>query len=111
MTAMKVLFISNGFPPQRWAGTETYTASIAKEFKKREYSVQVLCCGEWRKGADYWNGHEDDTYNGIPVRRLTVNWKNSPDPNKYLYANPVIGDYLNDYLKVDQTRSSSCYIL
>jgi hypothetical protein len=53
---MKILYISNGFPPQRWAGTETYTANIAREMKDKGNSVQVLCSGEWRKGSNYWNG-------------------------------------------------------
>ena len=93
--ALKILFVANGFPPTRWAGVETYTAAIASEFMKMGHDVQVLCGGEWENGESYWNGYIDDVYNGIPVRRINLNWQKSPDPQKYLYNNPVIAEFLD----------------
>jgi glycosyltransferase involved in cell wall biosynthesis len=111
---LKVLFITNGFPPHRWAGTETYTANIAKELQNRGHLVQVLCAGRWRDGASYWNGHADDSYQGVPVRRLNLNWRKAPDPFRYLHDNPVVGDYLVGYLKQvgpDLVHVTSCETL
>jgi glycosyltransferase involved in cell wall biosynthesis len=108
---MKILFVTIGFPPRHWAGTETYTASIAHELSQRGYEAQVLCVGDWETGSSYWNGYSDDSYKGIPVRRLNLNWAKSPDPFRYLYNNPVIADYLENYLQEiqpDLVHVTSC---
>lgn len=111
---MKILYIANGFPPERWAGTETYTANIANGLMERGHLAQILCCGDWDKGPKYWNGYVDYIYNDIPVRRLNLNWQRSPDPQKYLYNNPVVGNYLAQYLrelKPDLVHVTSCETL
>ena len=66
---MKLLFISNGFPPEQWAGTETYTAGIAQALQQRGHEVQVFCGGKWHRGPTYWNGYSDEMYERLPVRR------------------------------------------
>jgi glycosyltransferase involved in cell wall biosynthesis len=91
---LKILFLANGFPPDRWAGTETYTAGIAKKLQKRGHHVQVLCAGRWQEGLKYWNGYDDDVHHGIPVRGLNLNWKKATDPFRYLYDNPLVEDFL-----------------
>lgn len=111
---LKVLFIANGFPPTRWAGTETYTAAIAGELMERGHDVQVLCCGEWQDGPAHWNGYKNDIHNGIPVRRINLNWQKSPDPQKHLYNNPVVAGFVDEYLKElkpDLVHVTSCETL
>lgn len=111
---MKILLISNGYPSDRWAGTETYTAGIAEELRQRGHQVQVLCAGEWQTGDRYWNGYSDEVRHGVQVRRLNLNWMKSPDPFSYLYCNPVVGDYLAAYLKQerpDLVHVTSCETL
>ena len=99
---MKILFIANGYPPRRWAGTETYTAGLAKELQRRGHFVQVLCAGEWDKGPAYLNGAEDDLHDGIQVRRLNLNWQKAPDVFRYLYDDPVVEQYLVNLLTLDR---------
>jgi glycosyltransferase involved in cell wall biosynthesis len=111
---LKILFLTNGFPPHRWAGTETYTAGIAKELRGRGCRIQVLCVGGWRNGRDYFNGYDDDLYHDIPVRRLNLNWKRSSDPFRYLYDNPFVAEYLISYLQQvqpDLVHVTSCETL
>lgn len=111
---MKILFISNGFPPHRWAGTETYTAGVAEELLKRSHEVQVLCAGDWENGLRDLNGFTDDYFHTIPVRRINLNWTKSPDPYRFLYNNPVIADYLLGYLQEvspDLVHITSCETL
>ncbi|HMN28332.1 MAG TPA: glycosyltransferase family 4 protein [Caldilineaceae bacterium] len=108
---MKILLISNGFPSRQWAGTETYTAGIAQELQRRGHHVQVLCGGQWHEGPAYWNGFTDETYKGVRVRRLNVNWTNAPDPFLYLYNNPVTARFLASYLdqlQPDLVHVTSC---
>jgi len=108
---MKILFISNGFPPKHWAGTETYTANIAREVKDRGNSVQVLCRGGWDNGPRYWNGYDDSVYDSVPVRRINLNWEKIHDPASYLFDNPIIGEYVDHYLdeyEPDLVHVTSC---
>jgi glycosyltransferase involved in cell wall biosynthesis len=111
---MKILFLTNGIPPHRWAGTETYTAGIAEEFQKRGHKIQVLCVGDWEAGAQGFNGFTDDAFHSIAVRRLKLNWAKTPDPFSYLYNNPTIASYLSSYLqelKPDLVHVTSCETL
>lgn len=111
---MKVLYVTNGFPPHRWAGTEAYTAAIAREFHGRGESVQVLCVGAWDNGEAYFNGYEDSTYEGIPVRRLNLNWTRADDPFTWLFDNPVTaslyGRWLDEW-RPDVVHVTSCETL
>lgn len=108
---MKILFISNGFPPLQWAGTETYTAGIAQELVKRGHQVHVLCGGEWTTGSTYWGGTVEEQFHDIPICRLNVNWMKAPDPFQYLYNNPEVAEFLKGYLdqiKPDLVHVTSC---
>lgn len=96
---MKILFITNGYPPHRWAGTETYTAGIAEELARRGNQAHVLCIGEWEGGSNHWNGYRVEERQGVLIRRLDLDWRRSPDPSRYLYDNPVIADHLATYLE------------
>jgi glycosyltransferase involved in cell wall biosynthesis len=105
---MKILLVSNGFPPRQWAGTETYTASIAKELCRRGRQVQVLCGGDWDTGSSYWNGVTNEIVQDVPVRRINVNWIKAPDPQRYLYNNPVTEEYVAKFLR--ETRPDLVHI-
>lgn len=111
---MKVLFISNGYPPHRWAGTETYTAGLARGLVSRHHQVQVLCVGDWDRGDHYWNGYTDAVHDGVPVRRLNLNWAKAPDPARYLYDNPAAARHVADFLdraRPDLVHVTSCETL
>jgi glycosyltransferase involved in cell wall biosynthesis len=108
---LRILFISNGFPPHQWAGTETYTAAIAQGLLAKNHAVQVLCGGDWEHGDRYWNGVADEVYHGVPVRRININWTKAPDPARYLYNDPETDAYLVDYLtelRPDIVHVTSC---
>ena len=111
---MKILYITNGYKPQRWAGTETYTAGIAEEISGRGHVVDVLCVGEWEKGDAHWNGVSEDIQSGIRVRRINLNWTKSSDPFRHLYDNPLVARYLEGVLreeKFDLVHVTSCETL
>ena len=111
---MKILLAPNGFPPHRWAGTETYTAGIAKGFKKLGHDVRVFCVGDWAVGKHNLNGFVDSLYHSIPVRRLNMNWKKTHNPFGYLYNNPLIAHNFAGYVmefKPDLIHVTSCETL
>lgn len=111
---MKVLYVTNGFPPHRWAGTEAYTAALATEFARRDADVRVLCAGEWDTGEGHVNGVADSDYEGVPVRRLQLNWTRAHDPFTCLYDNPVVGELYGRWLdewRPDVVHVTSCETL
>ena len=111
---MNLVFLSNGFPPRHTAGTENYTAGIASALAQAGHRVSVICVGEWDSGPQPVNGVTRDTYQGVAVARLDANWTAGPDPNRYLYDNPVIADRvaaLLDEMQPDLVHITSCATL
>ena len=108
---MKILFVSNGFPPHRWAGTETYSAAMANELSRQNHTVHILCVGRWNEGQEYWQGFEDSISDGVQVRRIHLNWMKAPSPFRYLYDNHVVGNHvavLLEQLQPDVVHVTSC---
>lgn len=111
---MKVLLVSNFFPPTHNAGTEKRTLGYALQLKNLGLEPQVVCAGNWDVGSNYWNGTTDQVYRDIPVRRVNLNWNLSPDPNQYLYRNPIVADHFAQWLvewQPDIVHVTSCYTL
>ena len=111
---MKTLYITHLYPPQHIGGTENYTHALAKGLIALGHQAQVLCVADWESGERYWNGQSDDVFDGVPVRRLKLNWTKAPDVNRSLYDNPVSADYVKKYLseiKPDLVHITSCNTL
>jgi glycosyltransferase involved in cell wall biosynthesis len=111
---MKILFLSHVFPPNYTSGAENYTFNLAQALVQHGHQVYVLCAETWDSGAHYWNGHTDEMYEGIWVRRLNLCWHKAPDPNRYLYDNPVTAEHLRVWLpevQPDVAHVTSCYTL
>lgn len=111
---MKITIVTNGFPPQRWAGTETYSAGIASFLANNGHQFNVICAGEWEDGPNNVNGFSHDYYNGIGVYRINLNWTKGKDPFTYLYNNPEVSSLLSRLLndtKPDIIHVTSCETL
>jgi glycosyltransferase involved in cell wall biosynthesis len=111
---MKILLVSHFFPPTHNAGTEKRTLGYALSLQKLRHDVQVVCAEGWEEEAHYWNGYTDEMYQGVPVRRVHINWKLAPDPNRYLYNNPDVEKHLGKWLtewKPDIVHITSCVTL
>jgi glycosyltransferase involved in cell wall biosynthesis len=111
---MKILFLTLFYPPDQIGGTECYTHNLAKGMLKAGHQVNVICVGNWETGTKYWDGLTEDIYEGVKVYRHELNWKQAPDPNRYLYDNPFIAQKLETYLKEhrpDVVHITSCITL
>jgi glycosyltransferase involved in cell wall biosynthesis len=111
---MRILFFSNFFPPGHTAGTEKRTLGYALRLESLGHKAQVVCAGDWDEGDRYWNGYVDETYRQIPVRRINLNWTLAPDPNRFLYCNPVIERQAQRWLaqwEPDIVHITSCLTL
>ncbi len=85
---MKLLYLANGYPPRHTAGTENYTAGIARAMARAGHTVEVICGGDWDKGPQAYNGTETAVHDGVTVHRLNINWQRGPDPNRALFDSP-----------------------
>lgn len=111
---MKILLATSFFLPTHTAGTEKRTFGYAKALLERGYEVEVLCVGKWDEGQHYWNGYSDEIYQGIPVRRINLNWQKSPNPNGYLYNNRETAQFFRQCLdewRPDLVHITSCLTL
>lgn len=95
---MRLLLVSNFFPPTHTAGTEKRTSGYASRLLSRGHEVQVVCAGRWSEGRRYLNDCADECYGQIPVHRIHVNWMRAPDPNRFLYCNPILQNYVQQRL-------------
>lgn len=111
---MKVAYLSHFYPPNHNAGIEQNAHSIARGLIQTGHSAQVLCCGTWDQGEDYFQGQTVDEWQGVPVRRLHLNWSKAKHPNQYLFNNPVLAEQVRNFLldvKPDVVHILSMYTL
>lgn len=90
------------------------THAIARELSQMGHTVASLSVERWGTGPRYWNGESQTTYEGVAVTRLALNWMRASDPNKYLYANPEVAQYLSAFLQEftpDVVHVTSCVTL
>ena len=108
---MRILLVTSFFPPTQTAGTEKRTLGYALSLQRLGHEVQVVCAGRWNEDNQYWNGYMDELYEGVPVRRVHVNWTLATDPNRFLYDNPVLQRFIGQWLtewKPDIMHITSC---
>jgi glycosyltransferase involved in cell wall biosynthesis len=96
---VRILLASNFFPPRRSAGTEMYSLGIARGLARRGHHVEVVCAEGWTTGPRHWNGVSQDTYEGIAVHRIHLNWSKAASPNRSLYQNDRVERWFADFLK------------
>lgn len=110
---MKVLIASHHFPPHYVAGVELYASRLARWLARAGHEVQVVCVESIGDG-DLQPRCIEDVYEGIPVHRLCFNLAAAPDPFRWQFWNPEIGDWFGRFLsetQPDLVHLNSCYLL
>lgn len=108
---MRILFVSNFYPPDSLGGVQLYTHGLAVQLKNLGHEVQVICVGNWDSGTAAYNGVTNDVHEGIPVRRVHLNWRLAPEPFRFLYNNPFSANAMGKILaefKPDVVHVTSC---
>jgi glycosyltransferase involved in cell wall biosynthesis len=95
---MKILLATIFYPPTHIGGTEVYTHALAKNLQRLGHTVRVVCAENWGQGESAWNGYRDEVYEGIPIRRLYLNWTKMAKVNRSLYDNPVVAAFFQKFL-------------
>jgi len=111
---MKIIIAVHHFPPHYTGGAEWEAFHMAAALQSRGHSVKVVCVENVNQGSTASVGWVDETYEGIPVRRLSFNRALIPDPIQWEYDNPWIGqhfDHLFDEFKPDIFHLISGYLM
>ncbi len=98
---MNILLAVHHFPPKYWGGGELRTYETARWLVQRGHRVRVLCIEAPYDANERELRFVDDTFEGIPVRRLFFNLNAASDPFRYAYDNPWIGEHMQTWLAQD----------
>jgi len=111
---VRILFLTNGYPPLHTAGTEISTEAVATSLARSGHAVFVGCVGRWDEGDHPLNGLDEDEQDGVAVTRFDLNWRRGGDPNRALFDNPATAravGALVDRVAPDVVHVTSCYTL
>ncbi|MCC7369121.1 MAG: glycosyltransferase family 4 protein [Chloroflexi bacterium] len=111
---MRVVLATHFFFPTQSGGTESYTLGLARALRARGHEPFVICAGSLDAAHGWPPRAEDDTYDGIPVRRLSWDWVRAPHPFRTFYDNPEATALFSAYLRevgADVVHVTSCYSL
>ncbi len=95
---MKIVIAVHHFPPRYTSGAELRAHRTAAWLWDHGHDVHVICVETIDSGDGDSLTFEDNTYDGLPVRRLSFNLAAAPDPFHWAYDNPWIGEHLRGYL-------------
>lgn len=98
---MRILYIVHHFLPIPLGGADMVTYHIAAEARRRGHEPWILCMEDLH---DPTTGRDEvrvtnEPYDGLPVRRLHLNWEKMSDPYGALYvSNPAIEKLTAQYI-------------
>ena len=90
---MRILIAVHHFPPNFTGGAEWEAYRTASQLISYGHEVRVLCV-ENAYSKNITPDYKDEQFNGIPVRRLSLDLSLSPDPFLWEYDNLWIGQCL-----------------
>jgi glycosyltransferase involved in cell wall biosynthesis len=92
---MKILIVSNGYPPASFGGVEVYSQDLARELRRRGHDIHVLCRDSDPSASDFTLRLGD--VEGVPVTRIINDHKQSTSFQD-LYADKTIHQIFCDVL-------------
>jgi glycosyltransferase involved in cell wall biosynthesis len=96
--SLKILIAVHHFPPTFRGGAEWRAYRTAKWFQNQGHQVKVICVESINDSTTSSLRWQDETFEGIAVRRLFLNLAQASDLARWEYDNPWIEKHLTDYL-------------
>lgn len=98
---MKILLAVHHFPPRYTSGAEKEAFRAASGLKRRGHEVRVVTVESTQAAPGSGLTWVDETFEGIPVRRLSFCQADIPDPSRFEYDNPWLGAHVKGMLEQD----------
>jgi|SRR5581483_987934 glycosyltransferase involved in cell wall biosynthesis len=102
MRPLKILLAVHHFPPARVGGGELLALRLARWMQAHGHQIQVVCVEEIHRGARDELRWSDETFQGIPVRRLYFNLAASADPLTASFDNARLQEHFETLLNTIQ---------
>lgn len=99
---MRIFLAIHHFLPTHHAGSEQHAYRVCRGLMQRGHEVRVVCIERIDVGTAGELTWRDDVFDGIPVRRLAFNLGAAPDPRRWEYDNPLVGDHLRTLLQAER---------
>lgn len=96
---MRVLIAVHHFLPTFGSGAEWRARRTARGLQQAGHQVQVVCVESITHGDWQTLEHAETTCDGLSVHRLYFNLFQAPEPVRWQYRNPLVGQYVSDLLK------------
>jgi glycosyltransferase involved in cell wall biosynthesis len=96
---LRILLPVHHFLPNHTAGAELYTAKLAHQLRARGHDVEVVTIESATRGAAGELIEEVDVHDDIPVHRLSFNLDATPDRERWLFDNPLLGAWFDRYCR------------
>ena len=91
---LRILLAIHHFPPSHQGGAEGFSLRLARAMQARGHQIDVITVEHIDRGPEAGVAWEDEVYQGLPVRRLSFNLAAAPDPERWEYDNPWVGEHL-----------------
>ncbi len=95
---MHIVLAVHHFPPRYVAGAELYTYRLARRLRQLGHPVDVVCVESISEGTLEPRCVSEE-YEGIPVHRLFFNLALAPDPLRWEFWNPQLGEWFGRFLE------------
>lgn len=105
---MKILLAVHHFPPRYTNGAEWRAVRTAKALQARGHSVRAVCV-ERIDAPDDRQTWEDDVFEGIPVRRLSISRGSGAKRFRWEYDHPWIGEQIRHL--IDETHPDIFHLI
>lgn len=100
---MKILIAVHHFPPRFTGGAELRALRTAKALQERGQTIRVISIEDIALSPAVQGVKiQKDTYEGLDVFRLSFNLESTPDPFRWSYFNPWIGEFLEEQFRLWQ---------
>lgn len=99
---LRVLVAIHHFPPTYSGGAEGVATRLVHAMRARGHEVRVVCVERIDQGPKDGLAWKDETYEGIPVRRLYFDLSAAPDPRRWEFANAWVGDHIRGMLRTER---------